>query len=100
MKIETFIRSLLVGQRKSGGRGRTDRPTGPARAPIVIVPGNAKPELKGLPYWKTRFKTRGFSKVLYTPSTLRIEVGEDWIGKATTRDEWFRLSPESPYNKK
>jgi hypothetical protein len=33
-----------------------------------------------LPYLKTNFVgSGGFRKVLYTPSTLRIEVGAEWI---------------------
>jgi len=49
--------------------------------PIDIVPGDAVPELVGQPYLKTNFSRGGFSKTLYTPSTLRVEVGAEWLSQ-------------------
>jgi len=66
--------------RLGGGRGRTDRATGVSvSTPVETVPGDSPPRLVGLPYWKTGFRNgAGFSKTLYTPSTLRVVVGENW----------------------
>lgn len=62
-------------------RGRTD--SGRARTrrvPIEVIPGGQEPKVEGCGYWKTTLRSGPkFSKVLYTPSTLRIEVGLDWI---------------------
>ena len=61
------------------GRGRTDRACGIYPSiPVKILDGESEPTLCGLPHWKTGFSRNGFSKVLYTPSTLRVEVGLNW----------------------
>ncbi len=51
--------------------------------PVRMVPGNKKPTLEGNGYWKTQFSAHNgrFRKILYTPSTRRIEVGIDWLKK-------------------
>lgn len=74
------VRRPVVGQLVCGGRGRTDHPRYVGwNVPVEEVEGAAAPEVKGLPYWKTNFTAaNGFSKTLYTPSTLRVEVGRDW----------------------
>lgn len=50
------------------------------RTPINYVPGDEAPQLKGQPYLKTNFTSGNFSRTLYTPSTLYVEVGENWDG--------------------
>ena len=47
--------------------------------PIEVVEGDQAPTLCGQPYLKTTFRRGSFSKTLYTPSTLFIEVGAGWI---------------------
>ncbi len=79
------IRRAVAKQRRTISRGRSSHT---ARAgsstPIDVIPGDGAPTLVGLPYLKTQFSNgRGFSKTLYTPSTLRIEVGETWLIKLT-----------------
>lgn len=63
-----------------GYRGRTDRVrTASWTTPVVFVDGVQPPTLTGEGYWKTAFRgPGGFTKVLYTYSTLRIVVGRDW----------------------
>jgi len=46
--------------------------------PIRVVKGDQPPILEGKPYLKTNFQRGRFSRTLYTPSTLCIEVGENW----------------------
>lgn len=61
------------------GRSRNTAGFG-TRTPVVVVPGDQPPRLKGQPYLKTHFSNgRGFSTTLYTPSTLFAEVGKDWL---------------------
>lgn len=73
-------RAAVLGTTVYGSRGRTDRPAAVTwQTPVKWIVGDAAPVVKGLPYWKTGFSNgRGFSKTLYTPSTLRIVVGIDW----------------------
>lgn len=68
-----------MGTTVYASRGRTDRRTAvTASTPVVAIPGDSAPQVRGLPYWKTGFRNGSFHKTLYTPSTLRIEVGENW----------------------
>ena len=79
--LKKTARATLLGTRIRGGRGRTDGSAAVTWAtPVVIIPDSIQPPtLEGLPYWKTHFSNgAGFSKTLYTPSTMRIEVGENW----------------------
>jgi len=62
-------------------RGRTDRPTYVCWSTYVFIikDSDQAPCVGGLGYWKTGFSNGcGFSTTLYTPSSFRIEVGEDW----------------------
>ena len=78
---EHKARKALLGRWVGGGRGRTDHPrriTWQTR--VKLLSNSAEPpHVKGLPYWKTTLRNGAFNKVLYTPSTLRIEVGEHWL---------------------
>lgn len=52
--------------------------------PVVLISGAKAPRLRGSEYWKTAFHRsyssgKSFSKVLYTPSTRRVEVGRVWL---------------------
>ncbi len=52
--------------------------------PVKLISGATAPRLRGSEYWKTAFSRsypsgKSFSKILYTPSTRRIEVGRVWI---------------------
>jgi hypothetical protein len=78
--IKKAARAALLGTHVSGGRGRTDKPAAVTwSTPVVVVPSSAQPPtLKGLPYWKTTMRNGTFSRTLYTPSTMRIVVGENW----------------------
>lgn len=48
--------------------------------PVEIVAGSDEaPHVEGLPYLKTGFNNgHGFSITLFTPSTMRVVVGENW----------------------
>jgi len=78
--IKKAARASLLGTHVSGGRGRTDKPAAVTwSTPVVVIPSSAHPPtLKGLPYWKTTMRNGTFSRTLYTPSTMRIVVGENW----------------------
>jgi hypothetical protein len=86
MKQVTFnlkkeARKAILGTRVRGFRGRSDGAASVTYStPVDIIPNSAdKPKAKGLPYWKTNFNNgKGFRKTLYTPSTFRVEVGENW----------------------
>jgi hypothetical protein len=51
--------------------------------PVRVVDGDKAPELVGNAYWKTGFTRHypggTFSRILYTPSTRRVEVGQQWL---------------------
>ena len=73
-------RKALFGQDRTRAIGRS-RHTAFVnwQTRVEIVPGNQAPTLEGLPYLKTNFTGKGgFSKTLYTYSTMRIVVGEGW----------------------
>jgi len=80
LEFRRLARAHCPKIRLGGGRGRTDRSAGVgASTPVETVPGDSPPQLVGLPYWKTGFSNGSFRKTLYTPSTLRIVVGEKWV---------------------
>ena len=58
--------------------------------PILVVPGDSPPAMIGRSYgWETRtgiiirhptaYAKRGWSSMIYRHSTLRIEVGSEWL---------------------
>ena len=75
------IRSAVRGQTKTISKGWSSHTAGAGTGtPIRLVEGNQAPQLVGQPYLKTTFSNgRGFTKTLYTPSTLAIIVGADWL---------------------
>jgi len=78
--LERAARRELTGQHRTIRIGNSSH-TAFVRANtrVKIIPGSdAPPELKGQPYLKTGFRNGTFSKILYTPSTLHIRVGENW----------------------
>lgn len=76
-RARAFLRAK--GAYVHAGRGRTDGPCGIYPSiPVHFLDGDQEPTLRGLPYWKTGFQNGSFHKVLYTPSTLRVEVGLNW----------------------
>ncbi len=99
MKLSTYIRRIA---RRNGWRprGRTDRGLRSLHStPIVEVDGDACPATAGMGRWKTHIRNGRFARTLYTPSTLRIEVGRDWIAGCETVEQWCRMSPASPLNR-
>ncbi len=99
MKLSTYIRRIAI---RNGWRprGRTDRGLRSLHStPIVVVDGDKHPATAGMGRWKTHIRNGRFARTLYTPSTLRIEVGRDWIAGCETVEQWCRLSPASPLNR-
>ena len=47
--------------------------------PIEVIDGDKAPSLEGHPFLSTTFRRGSFTKNMYTPSTLRIEVGREWL---------------------
>ena len=81
MMTNKQIRAACQPRRKSIQIGRSSNSAGVVNAPILFVDGVKPPTLEGLPYLKTGFRNGPrFHKILYTPSTLRIEVGKEWVG--------------------
>jgi hypothetical protein len=79
MTWERSVRRAVRGQTRTIGIGRSVHTAGAGSGtPVEVVDGAGAPRLEGLPYLKTTFRRRGFSKVLYTYSTLKIVVGRDW----------------------
>lgn len=73
------IAAHLAGQTRGISIGRSSNRAGFSNStPIEIVDGDQPPELVGRPYLMTQFSNGAFSKVLYTPSTLKVIVGRDW----------------------
>ena len=99
MKLSTYIRRI-ARRNYWHPRGRTDRCMRSLHStPIVEVDGAARPATAGKGYWKTQMRNGRFARTLYTPSTLRIEVGRDWVAGCETVEQWCRMSPESPLNR-
>jgi hypothetical protein len=83
MTTYSAISSALAGQTRSISRGRSFNRAGfNATTPITVVAGTDAPELTGQPYLKTQFKNGAFQKTLYTPSTLAVTVGRQWLDRA------------------
>ena len=73
------IANALRGQIASIAIGRSRNVAAFSNStPIEIVEGNQPPELVGRPFLLTTFRRGSFSKILYTPSTLRVVVGKEW----------------------
>jgi len=74
------IKEALAGETKTINIGRSRNTSGMGtQTPIEIIEGNTPPRLEGQPYLKTTFSRNGFSKTLYTPSSLRVVVGRGWL---------------------
>jgi hypothetical protein len=60
-----------------------------SRTPVEVVPNSsAPPKLCGQPYLKTRFQNgNNFIKVLYTPSTLHVVVGAEWVAQQMQQEQ-------------
>lgn len=80
----SVIRDALQCQRRSISRGMSRNAAGFGTAtPVDVIPGNSAPVLQGLPYLKTTMRNGPrFTKTLYTPSTLRVIVGSEWLANA------------------
>jgi len=78
-EVRRMVRAAAMGQYATIRRGRSEHTAGVTwNTPIRVVKGDEPPILEGKPYLKTHFRRGRFEKTLYTPSTLCIEVGEDW----------------------
>ena len=78
--VKKAIRAAVRGEYRTISIGRSRHTAGAGTGtPIIVVEGDAAPTLEGLPYLKTNFSKNGFSKTLYTASTLKIVVGAEWI---------------------
>jgi hypothetical protein len=79
IEVRRMVRAAAWGYYATIRRGRSEHTASVTwSTPIRVVPGDEPPVLVGEPYLKTHFQRGRFSRTLYTPSTLRIEVGEDW----------------------
>jgi len=79
IEVRRMIRAAAWGYYATIRRGRSEHTASVTwSTPIRVVPGDEPPVLVGEPYLKTHFQRGRFSRTLYTPSTLCIEVGEDW----------------------
>jgi len=79
IEVRRMVRAAAWGYYTTIRRGRSAHTAGVTwSTPIRVVPGDEPPVLVGEPYLKTHFQRGRFSRTLYTPSTLCIEVGEDW----------------------
>jgi len=76
-QIRNFVRASGQTQSIQIGRSYNVASAGTG-TPIEFVDGDSAPILKGQPFLKTTFRRGNFSKILYTPSTLFIEVGRNW----------------------
>lgn len=70
--LQGVTRSIAIG--RSSNRSGVGSGT-----PIDVVSGDDPPTLQGKPYLSTTFRRGSFSKTLYTPSTLRVVVGVEWL---------------------
>ena len=96
--LQQAARRACAGIRSGGHRGRTDRAVAVrANTRVEIISGaDTPPVVKGMGYWKTYFcAANGYRRVLYTPSTFRIVVGELWQADYRAREaEQIRQSTE------
>lgn len=77
-----------LAARRAAGLDRHDHP------PVVVRPGGAAPTVAGCQWhYRTRggnwidnpnaYARKGWSNMIYCPSTRRVEVGADWLRAAT-----------------
>jgi len=79
IEVRRMVRAAAWGYYTTIRRGRSAHTAGVTwSTPIRVIKGDEPPVLVGEPYLKTHFQRGRFSRTLYTPSTLCIEVGEDW----------------------
>ena len=79
LEVRRMVRAATWGYYSTIRIGRSAHTAGVTwSTPIRVIPGDEPPTLVGKPYLKTNFQRGRFSRTLYTPSTLCIEVGEDW----------------------
>lgn len=84
--VRSLIAAALANQSVSIQIGRSRNTAGfGTGTPVAVVPGDAPPKLVGQPYLKTTFRNGAFRKTLYTPSTLRAEVGVEWLLRQPTK---------------
>ena len=91
------MRSLWCGVRQlAGARNNT---------PVKIIEGESPPELKGNPshyttktgriiYHPSAYSKTGWSNMIYHASTLRVEVGREWLKGNLTDEEIARFVKE------
>lgn len=73
------LRDSLAGQSRTIGIGRSCNSAGYySNIPIEVIEGDSPPELSGHPHLSTTFRRGSFTKILYTPSTLKVVVGRGW----------------------
>jgi len=79
VEIRRMIRAAAWGQYSTIVKGRKENEAGVTwSTKIRVVAGDKSPVLVGRPCLVTHFRRGRFRKTLFTPSTLRIEVGEEW----------------------
>ena len=79
VEIRRMIRAAAWGQYSTIAKGRKENEAGVTwSTKIRVVAGDKSPVLVGRPCLVTHFRRGRFRKTLFTPSTLRIEVGEEW----------------------
>lgn len=78
--LRQVIRTALQGVTRNIRIGRSSNRAGIGNnTPIEVVRGDNPPSLEGSPYLMTLYRKGNFSKTLYTPSTLRVIVGDGWL---------------------
>ena len=79
IEVRRMIRAAAWGYYATIRIGRSrNEATVTWSTPISVVAGDQPPTLTGRPYLKTHYERGRFRRTLYTPSTLMIEVGEEW----------------------
>jgi len=79
IEVRRMIRAAAWGYYSTIRIGRSEHTAGVTwSTPIRVIKGDEPPALVGKPCLVTHYRRGRFSRTLYTPSTLRIEVGEDW----------------------
>lgn len=75
------IRNYLRGEQRTIQIGMSKNSAGMGtHTPVIVEEGTNPPKLLGNPYLKTNFSNgKGFSRTLYTPSTLYVTVGREWL---------------------
>lgn len=80
----SVISVALAGQKRTIQIGQSRHTAGyNSGTPVKVIPGSSQPpELVGQPYLKTTFRNGVFRRTLYTPSTLGVIVGAQWLDRA------------------